>query len=286
MELRFDATGMAFLCGEDVSPLAVADVLAKRVVQHGHSRCIKEGDGSLGELLLPQMESPLYDEMRVQEGGALGSCKVWTMSWYTPGLTRWWVLGCFLSEIYEGDAREQIGKLMSSSWSHWASWVEDLCPARVAFRSPIDRTGRDADWDRCVPEHTASTTGLLCWLLTNAHRTYGGQGRAYFTAMKLFVDKWVGDTDLELRVPLDKEMAAGYCFPGVRAPASLCASLPMDGAQIWVAPFLEQSEGLLRSMLEVFFTDVSAELGTGDSTLHVCDLLNEMYGTTELQWLA
>ena len=149
-------------------------ILQKFVVKSTDGRevwLVGAGEGQRQQLPAKPAEKPRY--LRVQlgpEAEAHADLKVWLLDWHAPGLTRWWEVPPFLAHLFSfaPNERERVGSTISHIWPQWTKKLGTHWPARLCLRKAVDRSGRQKDWERLLPEATFSTLGLLTCLVQGA----------------------------------------------------------------------------------------------------------------------
>ena len=93
--------------------------------------------------------------------------------------------------------------------------MEPFLPKSLALRRPIDRSGRVKEWDRFLIEHSMSTSGILSWLVASCVETRDVSPEAFFDGLHKFLAHFLEGLDFVIQTPLDPELVAAYCHPGV-----------------------------------------------------------------------
>lgn len=134
--------------------------------------------------------------------------------------------------------------------NHWRRWTHALVPFLAIYRGArkaSDRTGKDMDYLRCLPEATFSTCGLILLSLWRWKSSSGeGHREASAEFLSCFLNLFFSSEDVEAKLCLSAE---AKCRAGsVHSQADVV--VPIDGGSVFVASFTEHSSFESRQVFE------------------------------------
>lgn len=179
----------------------------------------------------------------------------------------------------------RIGTFLSQVWAMWTRKVQALFPARLCLRKGIDRSGRTRLWDRCLPEATASTLGLVTLLAQLAVSSRDIPRSAFADVLHGFLQAFLREVDGTLLVLLDKDLAEGYSHPGVVAPAALCTPVSLVEGQLLFGPLVANTTGGRQVQLQHFFRNLCKKAKSPADRVPLGALLVALAPHAPLKWL-
>lgn len=250
-ELRFTTRGDGVLTGPNVPKALCSDILQQEVLEEhgGKVVLLRKPDGQLAPLPVP-VPAPRWLAVHAGgQGGTTQSLKQWCLKWMTRGLQMWWSAGDLAHLYHPGLKGDMVPRYVLNSWARWAGYVQDVMPVHIGLRKGIDRRGHEFHWTRFLPEPTLCTTALLTVLLGQATQCKVPERTSVQYVLSALLKERLAGQAVDLLVPLDKEYATAYCFPGVQPPPALCARLPLDGHLLQAKPLVAQAPGITRLRL-------------------------------------
>ena len=228
---------------------------------------------------------PKYRPLLASEDDVASSVQYWAMNCYTFGCRFWWVVGDVVMLFHPRCPPDKVVKYANNSWDRWSSYCQEVAPAELSMRKGLDRSGRERHWHRCLPEHTLSTTGLLCVLVNQILLCRSPDPIFPEHTLKTFLSNALANANSEILLPLDPGLANAYCSAATKIPASLCSELPTERGEFWIRPWLDNSEGNTHTHLSKLFQELYAAGKCDNQKVSASVLLLELSRHSSLTWL-
>ena len=174
--------------------------------------------------------------------------KAYLLPWQAKGFKCWWVLGVFVELLYGSSQQEDVGQVIAHNINRWVGWTEAFLPQQCCIRRGIDKRGRDRVWHRLLLEPSASTTGLLSWLVCVSCLAKDEVPELCLQCLDSFLHHFVGHMDIDLFLPLDPELANAFVHPGSVHHVGIGEEIPIEGAYIWLQPIIDGMEGVTQDL--------------------------------------
>lgn len=271
--------------GEGQPPLAAESLFSQRLVEEGGRRFLEQADGSRVPWTPPESR-PLYGPLPPACGQTRWNYKLYRLPWMVRGCRLWWALGVFIQVMYAAPSYKDVGRVATNHWQRWLTWTACFVDPPCAFRKAIDKSGKDRSWFRFLLEGTASTAGLLAWLVCCSVEGREDTPRMAAQLLESLCSFFLGHMDIQLHVPLDPSMAAAFLFEGCTNHPSLAEAVPVDGGQIWLQPILSQMEGVSQNLFHQVCHLLETRGQVENGRVSVATLLVELNRIEDLQWLS
>ena len=284
-ELQFDAHGMGVLLDEHGSRTMLQDLFSKAVVAQADGAVqVQDMTTNATSYRSASEFKPGHAYLELNVGRTLVRLLLWRFACFSAGAHIWWDLPS-ASPIYNPTA-EHTNTFINNHWPRWlgAFGSTTSFPQALGYKKGLDRSGRQADWYRCLREASASTAGLLSLLSYRgaASIVHDGTRQACRDLFDAFLQATLGAEEFEVTVALDVSAAV---YLGLEPKGAACATVAVDHCNVWLEQLVSNAPGGLQPLMQGFCGQLCQEYSVipGTVPLHVLLIATSM--DSAFHWL-
>ena len=234
--LRFE--GAEAWLQSDTGPMWARDLFDMSAHQHqGRLFITSKKSGTSAWSDPERLDAVAYPCFQPTRSGKKYYLKVYSASGHANTMQHFWELRLLPGPLGLGAGRQSSCKWALDNWFRWAPKFSKLFPEHVLLKKAIPPKREHAHVSRFLPEHCASTCGLLMILVDRSltARPAGLRPDA-FHLLESFLHRWLCDISFDIHITTD----SGY-RPNLGCDASMLdgmISVTVDGGAVDVKPLL------------------------------------------------
>jgi hypothetical protein len=284
-ELHFDAHGMGVLVAEPGSRTLLQDLFSKAAVTQSDGSVQVHDTATNAMSCRPALDfKPDHAYLELTVGRTLVRLLLWRFACYSAGARVWWDLPS-ASPIFNPTA-EHTNTFINNHWPRWLGAFESTTsfPQALGFKKGLDRSGRQADWYRCLREPSASTAGLLSLLSYRgaASIVHDGTRQACRDMFDAVLQATLGAEEFEVTVVLD---ASAPVYLGFEPKGAACATVAVDHCNVWLEQLVSNATGGLQPLVQGFLGQLCQEYSAIPGTVPLHVLLIATFMDSAFHWL-
>ena len=163
--------------------------------------------------------------------------KVYTLSGQANAMQHWWELRLLPGPLGLAHGKQSSCRWALDSWFRWVSKLSEHFPVHVLLKKAVVRQRGHAEVGRCMPEHTASTCGLLMILVERSQTARPPCLRVdAFHMLEAFLQRWLGDTSFDMYLVAELEFRPSLGCDS--SAVSGMTKISVDGGDVDLKPLL------------------------------------------------
>ena len=277
--LRFEGVGA--WVQSDTGPMWARDLFDLSAHQNqGRLFTTSEKSGTSAWSDSERLEAVGYPAFQPTASGKKYYLKVYSVSGQANTMQHWWELRLLPGPLGLPTGRQSSCKWALDSWPRWAPKFSKLFPEHTLLKKAIPRTRERDHVPRCLPEHSASTCGLLMILVDRSLTARPPPLRPdAFHLLECFLHRWLCDLSFDIHITTDSEYR-----PSLGCDASMLdgmTSVTVDGSVFDVKPLLAVGSETAVCQLQVFLQAA----GSSDTGMVKASLFLQLASSHGYGWL-
>jgi hypothetical protein len=283
-ELQFDAQGMGVVVAEHGSRTMLQDLFSKEVVTQADGAVQVQDTATNTTSYRSASEfMPEHAYLELNVGKTLVRLLLWRFASFAAGAHIWWDLPS-ASPIFNPTA-EHTNTFINNHWPRWlGAFASTSFPQALGYKKGLDRSGRQADWNRCLREPAASTAGLLSLLSYRgaASILHDGTRQACRDLFDDFLQATLGAEEFEVIVVLD---SSATVYLGFEPKGAACARVAVDHCNVWLEQLVSNAPRGLQPLVQGFLEQLCQEYSVIPGTVPLHVLLIATCMDSAFHWL-